>query len=211
MNFNFYLAIIYLEVVGMINRISERIAIFLLNKKVIEENELEIYIYGYEVLISSVIDFFIVLLFAVIFNRIILMTIFFIMFVSVRIYTGGYHADTFGKCKIVFIMICLLLTLTSCIKVLLMPMIIIMIFYNATVFILAPVENINKPLTNCEKTKYRRISIVLSIIWTTIAVITYFSFNEICQSITVTALIIAVMMIVGKNINSKEVRKNEIQ
>ena len=37
MNFNFYLAIIYLEVVGMINRISERIAIFLLNKKVIEE------------------------------------------------------------------------------------------------------------------------------------------------------------------------------
>lgn len=83
------------------------------------------------------------------------------------------------------------------------------IFYNATVFILAPVENINKPLTNCEKTKYRRISIVLSIIWTTIAVITYFSFNEICQSITVTALIIAVMMIVGKNINSKEVRKYE--
>lgn len=195
----------------MINRISERIAIFLLNKKVIEEKELEIYIYGYEVLISSVIDFFIVLLIAVIFNRIILMTIFFTMFVSIRIYTGGYHADTFGKCKIVFIMICLLVTLTAYIRILLMPMIIIMMFYNATVFILAPVENINKPLTNCEKTKYRNISIVLSIIWTTIAVITYFSFTEICQSIAVTALIIAVMMIVGKNINGKEVRKNEIQ
>lgn len=195
----------------MISRISERIAIFLLNKKVIEENELEIYIYGYEVLISSVIDFFIVLLFAVTFNKIILMTIFFTMFVSVRIYTGGYHADTFWKCKIVFIMICLVLTLSSYIKVLLMPMMIIMVVYNITVYILAPVENINKPLTNCEKTKYRRISIVLSMIWTTVAVITYFSFTEICQSITVTALIIAVMMIVGKNINGKEVRKNEIQ
>lgn len=195
----------------MINRISERIAFFLLNKKVIEENELEIYIYGYEVLISSVIDFSIVLLFAIIFNKIILMTTFFTMFVSIRIYTGGYHADTFGKCKIVFIMICLLLVITSYIDVLLIPMIIVMILYNATVFILAPVENINKPLSFCEKKKYRRISIVLSLIWTTIAVITYFSFNEICQSITVTALIIAVMMIVGKNINRKEDSINEIQ
>jgi accessory gene regulator B len=195
----------------MINRISEKIAFFLLNKKVIEQEELEIYIYGYEVLISSFIDFSLVLLFAAIFNKVVLMTVFFVMFVSIRIYTGGYHADTFWKCKIVFIMICLLLTFTSYIKVLLMPMIIIMMFYNATVFIFAPVENINKPLTNCEKTKYRRISICLSIIWTTIAVITYFSFNEICQSITVTALIIAVMMIVGKNINRKEESKNEIQ
>lgn len=195
----------------MINRISEIIAFFLLNKKVIKREELEIYIYGYEVLISSLIDFSIVLLFAAVFNKVIFLTIFFVMFVSIRIYTGGYHAETFFKCKIVFIMICLLLVITSYIDVLLIPMIIIMILYNATVFFLAPVENINKPLSICEKSKYRRISVVLSLLWTAIAVITYFYFAEICQSITVTALIIAVMMIVGKNINGKEVRKNEIQ
>jgi accessory gene regulator B len=195
----------------MINRISKKIAFFLLNKKVIEQEELEIYIYGYEVLISSLIDFSIVLLFAAIFNKVVLMTIFFVMFVSIRIYTGGYHAETFFKCKIVFVMICLLLIITSYVDVLLIPMIIIMIFFNTTVFIFAPVENINKPLFICEKNKYRRISIVLSLIWTTIAVITYFYYTEICQSITTTAFIIAVMMIEGENINSKEVRKNENQ
>ena len=77
MKYYFLLAMIYLEVIIMINRISKMIAISLFRMKVIDENELEIYIYGYEVLISSIVDSLIVLIFGVVFHKMILMLIFF--------------------------------------------------------------------------------------------------------------------------------------
>ena len=202
---------IYLEVIIMINRISKMIAISLFRMKVIDENELEIYIYGYEVLISSIVDSLIVLIFGVVFHKMILMLIFFTMFISIRIYTGGYHADTFMMCKTVFILICSFLILASKMEVYLILMLFIMMFYNISVFILAPVENVNKLLTLNEKIKYRRISIILSVFWTIIAVITYFNFIEICRSIMLTAFIIAFLMIVGEKKYRKEVAHYEKQ
>lgn len=38
----------------MIHHISKRIANFLLSQEVIESNEIEIYVYGYEMLFSSI-------------------------------------------------------------------------------------------------------------------------------------------------------------
>ena len=211
MKYYFLLAMIYLEVIIMINRISKMIAISLFRMKVIDENELEIYIYGYEVLISSIVDSLIVLIFGVAFHKMILMLIFFTMFISIRIYTGGYHADTFMMCKTVFILICSFLILASKMEVYLILMLFIMMFYNISVFILAPVENVNKLLTLNEKIKYRRISIILSVFWTIIAVITYFNFIEICRSIMLTAFIIAFLMIVGEKKHRKEVAHYEKQ
>ncbi len=134
---------------------------------------------------------------------------FFLMFVSIRVYTGGYHADTFIVCKTVFLLICLMLILTSKIKVYFIPMLIVIIFYNITVLCLAPVENANKFLTEDEKIKYRKISILLSIVWSAIAVITYFNFIDICRSIMLTAFIVAFLMIVGENKHRKEGVQNE--
>ena len=131
------------------------------------------------------------------------------MFVSIRVYTGGYHADSFIVCKIVFLLICLMLILSSKIKVYFIPMLSVITFYNITVLCLAPVENVNKLLTEDEKNKYRKISIWLSIAWSVIAVITYFIFIDICRSIMLTAFIVAFLMIVGENKHRKEVVQNE--
>ena len=78
----------------MVHRLSKMIANFLLHKNVISETEIDIYIYGYETIILGIIDFFIVLIVGLIFNQFITMLIFFTMFISVRVYTGGYHANT---------------------------------------------------------------------------------------------------------------------
>lgn len=193
----------------MIHRISKRIANFLLSKEVIESNEVDIYIYGYEVLFSSIIDFCIILSFGIICKETIEMIVFFAMFTSVRIYTGGYHANTFWVCKIIMISICLLMIISTSIKFSLIRVLFSMTFYNMIVWRFAPVENSNKPLTIEEKAKYRSISIFISLFWSTIAIVTYFSFNKISHSVSMTAIIVAILMILGKNKHRKEEKQYE--
>lgn len=158
----------------MVHQLSKMIANFLLHKNVISETEIDIYIYGYETIILGIIDFFIVLIVGLIFNQFITMLIFFTMFISVRLYTGGYHANTVLKCKAVFISICISLVFLSEFKFPYYLHILIMLLYLITSFFLAPIENHNKPLTSEEQMKYRRISIAMSLFWSAVAVFSYF-------------------------------------
>ena len=191
----------------MIHRLSKMIADFLLHKNVIPEAEIDIYIYGYETVILGFIDFLIVLAVGFIFNKMITMLIFFAMFISVRLYTGGYHANTVLKCKMVFISICISVSLLSGFKFPYYLYIFIMLLYLITSFFLAPIENYNKPLTSEEQTKYRRISITMSMFWSIAAVFSYFFTIKICTTITVTAFFITLLMIIGEY--GKEGKINE--
>lgn len=182
----------------MVHRLSKMIANFLLHKNVISETEIDIYIYGYETIILGIIDFFIVLIVGLIFNQFITMLIFFTMFISVRLYTGGYHANTVLKCKAVFISICISLVFLSEFKFPYYLHILIMLLYLITSFFLAPIENHNKPLTSEEQMKYRRISIAMSLFWSIADVFSYFFAIKICTSITVTAFFITLLMIIGE-------------
>ena len=137
----------------MVHRLSKMIANFLLHKNVISETEIDIYIYGYETIILGIIDFFIVLIVGLIFNQFITMLIFFTMFISVRLYTGGYHANTVLKCKAVFISICISLVFLSEFK------------FPYYLHIL---------ITSEEQMKYRRISIAMSLFWSIADVFSYF-------------------------------------
>lgn len=73
-----------------------------------------------------------------------------------------------------------------------------MLLYLITSFFLAPIENHNKPLTSEEQMKYRRISIAMSLFWSAVAVFSYFFAIKICTTITVTALFITLLMIIGE-------------
>ena len=91
-----------------------------------------------------------------------------ICIVPIRMYTGGYHAKTYFKCNVVFGLLFFLnilmfqyiveneLEIQLCITTLLS-------FYIIERF--APVENENKKLTSRQKKKYKKISIVLFIIY----------------------------------------------
>lgn len=182
----------------MIHRLSKMIAEFLLHKNVISETEIDIYIYGYETVILGFIDFLIVLAVGFIFNKMITILIFFAMFISVRLYTGGFHANTVLRCKAIFISICISVSLLSEFKFPYYLYIFIMLLYLITSFFLAPIENYNKPLTSEEQTKYRRISIAMSMFWSIAAVFSYFFAIKICTTITVTAFFITLLMIIGE-------------
>lgn len=91
----------------MLNYLSRSITDFLLLKETIktEEKEIYIYIYGVQLIISSIINFLICIITSLLFGELLNGLIFFVAFSSLRKFTGGFHSRSFLICNIVFTMI----------------------------------------------------------------------------------------------------------
>lgn len=76
-------------------------------KKTIKTEEKEIYIYGVQLIISSIINFLICIITSLLFGELLNGLIFFVAFSSLRKFTGGFHSRSFLICNIVFTMIVL--------------------------------------------------------------------------------------------------------
>ncbi len=193
----------------MIHRLSEIITDFLISREVIEQEEADIYVYGYETLISGVIDFALVIAIGCLTGLPLNALVFFAMFVTVRLYSGGYHAETYVKCKLTMVLLLLAVLGISMIKLPLSAVCLLLLVLLITVWFHAPVENANKPLDALEKKKYRRISVILSAFWGIAAVIAYFFSNTFSATIAGTGFFIALLMVAAiyrkeENANEKE-------
>ena len=198
MTFKKKLAIIYLEeVIYMIHGLSTIIANYLSSKKVIPEDETEAYIYGYETFLSGIIDLIITLIFGIVFKRILVSILFFMMFVAIRMYVGGYHANSYFKCKLIFISNVMIALGASYIRVPLLIIIIIIAIFLITMFIFSLLENLNKPLSAEKRKKYRIIGLLYSVIWSIASIITYFNRTDISMMIICGELIITLLMLYG--------------
>lgn len=83
----------------MINYISKMITNFFLQQESISEDEKEIYQYGVEITISSILNILFVLLLSILFRSLLSGIVFLMCFIYVRRYTGGYHAETYFRCN----------------------------------------------------------------------------------------------------------------
>lgn len=85
---------------------------------------------------------------------------FLVVFIIMRSFTGGYHANTYIKCNLVtsisFVILLLIFKIIRHIS--LKSIILIAIFQVVTIVLLAPIENKNKPIEN--RTVYKIISTV---------------------------------------------------
>lgn len=86
----------------MIAKLSHIIADFFVQKKVVSEEQREIYEYGFELSISSIIGILIILTIGLISRRFWESIVFYIVFCFTRLFTGGYHAPNHIFCKIIF-------------------------------------------------------------------------------------------------------------
>lgn len=158
----------------MIAQIAETVSAFFYSMDVIDEEEKGKSRYGIEIIISTIIGFSVIIILGILLSKTNLAIEYLICIVPIRMYTGGYHAKTYFKCNVVFGLLFLLnilmfqyiveneLEIQLCITTLLS-------FYIIERF--APVENENKELTSRQKKKYKKISIVLFIIYYFISIL----------------------------------------
>lgn len=193
----------------MITTMSRKIADFLMREKTIEKEYLEVYVYGIELCLSSIISILILIFISVILNRVIEGFLFYIIFCVTRLFCGGYHAKSYAGCKIVFLAaLVVVLILNEMPKEIFSNLwLILWSYYALLVLGFAPIENENKPLEETEKKKYKIISILLSFFWLAIEGLLYVLHSKYLRIIPITLALIATLMLLEINKKNLERRK----
>lgn len=141
----------------------------LLDNWIIRENEeqkdnREVVIYGIEILISDVVNLFVVLLTGLVFGRVLCSLVFFASFAALRERTGGYHADTHLKCNIVLaintILVMLVIKWFSAKDNIVVIVIAAAVLSGIVILVFAPVDNVNKKIDDSYKRKLKKQSII---------------------------------------------------
>ena len=184
----------------MINKLSSLISSKFVEHNIISKSVKDVYRYGIEITISSIIGFVITCLIGLLFRMLMQTMLFYVIFILLRSMTGGYHAKTYLKCNFIFSIITLFIVTFSkaayemqisfgILTLLFLPSIAIFIW-------IAPVETVNKPIKAEKRVYWKSISIVTSVLLyllslllyksqhtleATVIVITIFSVSILCM------------------------------
>ena len=144
---------------------ASKITSFLIENKEINKDDYEIYKYGFEVLIAFIVNTVVILSIGLLFNKLFYSIVFLICYCPIRQFAGGYHANNYTKCLLIFILIFILTINTSSnvdSQIYTLMIFIISTLSYIGIFILAPLEHRNNPLTLSEIKKYKNISRILT-------------------------------------------------
>ncbi len=187
----------------MYEKLSKRITDILIHNKIISEADFEIYIYSFQIILSSLVSSLFIVIWSILFKQVLNTIIFFIGFSCCRKVSGGYHAKSYIACflftQILFITY---LSIISFSNILENKFAFIIISLFSTVFIIAfaPIDNENKPFCETEKKKFRKKSLTFSIFNIFLVLIsTYFSlFTAECFCYILGVFSVSIMLIFGK-------------
>ncbi len=139
----------------MLHSLSRNIAVFLFDDN--DKFPLEVYIYGIEICLSSLIGIIAILIISFMIGRFFEGILYIITLFIIRSCTGGYHAQTYFKCNLIYIFsyLCTIKFYNFLSEQYLIFnnyfCLIIMIISIIIVWLYAPVENVNKKIN--EKSK----------------------------------------------------------
>lgn len=147
----------------MLHILSKRIA-FLVCKET-DKLPFEIYVYGTQLVISSIINLLICITISLLLGELINGLIFFAIFSSLRRFTGSFHCKTFIMCNVVFSSVVALALLSNTFlgKVFENYVIVMVtaIFNLICILLFSPVYNENKKLTYIQKRRFPISSIIV--------------------------------------------------
>ena len=180
----------------MNHKLSELISRRLIKLGAINQEQTEIYVYGLELIVSflfCVTTIFIISLFV---NKVIEAIVFMVMFVVIRQFTGGFHADTYLKCQIYTIGGYLSVAfLSSALFPSLVFHALLMMLGIATIIAVGPIESPHKPLTPQGRKRNKKIAVVLFVSGGIGGITTISLCPEISSTIFYSLLLIIILMI----------------
>ena len=150
----------------MIHSMAERVALFFVSHGSVDRDDLDIYTYACELILSNIINVLIGITVSVLSGKLFEGIAFIVCFVVLRRTTGGYHAKTHFICIVTFALI--LSSSLLLLEILKSPIIAIVlgIVSVIVIFFLAPVEHKNNPFD-------REIKILLKVQSRIVAIIIF--------------------------------------
>jgi accessory gene regulator B len=147
------------------DRIAHKAATFFIDQGAGNKHDREAYEYGIVVAMSFSINVLVAVVLGLAFSIGLELIVFFIPFAIHRGVSGGYHAKTWWGCLLMsgFVIVAAVFLIRTLAQIGLLPIsIVFWIFVIVATLLFAPVENPNRPLTNLEKVKFRKYSLLFT-------------------------------------------------
>lgn len=204
----------------MIHYLSERIAVFLFDNN--DKYPLDIYIYGIELTLSSLLGAVIILILGLFSGLLVESIIFMISLSLIRVFTGGYHASTYLRCNSVLIISYIFVAfsyryyLTNLIEYTYLIASIIFLILFSIVAIFTPVKTERKDISVQDRHKFKILSLVIAFIYLLLFVLFYRILGVkqvivILPTMVVVGISILVEIIFNERRNSNERLKTEFK
>lgn len=193
----------------LLARLAGKILNNLVHSGVIKEEDAEIYIYGINQILTSVLSVSSALIIGLIFGVFPEIAVFMAAYIPLRSFAGGYHAKTPLSCY-VFSVIMLIVVSIGLKYLHLADWVYYAVLVAATlvVLVLFPVEDRNKPLDEIEQKVYKRRTILIAAVELTLAMLLkLLMFDDLFIATAYSFVVLSLMLIAGKAKNRFELSK----
>lgn len=195
----------------MLNKLSKRLAGSLAARIDGDADKEAIYTYGLELIISTAAGLVSILLFSAFLDEVFSGVIFITVFVPLRLFTGGYHAETYGKCFVISNLSYLLLLFITCGLWKLIPIIVwygillVVCYYIARE---APVINYHQIISENKRKRSNKVArYIVGIDLVGITILAKTNQKQMCMAILSVYLVSAFMLIANKSCFFKNILK----
>lgn len=186
----------------MISNFSKKVVKKLIDSGNITSTERELYEYGIFILMSNILYIVVTAILGLAFGLFYQSLLFFIVFMVIRQYAGGYHASTELKCEI-FTTLCILASIITMNLIsgnLSFAIILVLSAFSAVfIFVFAPIDTDEKALDEIElKVFCKRTKLVLVVIVAIIIVSLCLQLKSFCIPCCMSLILEGVLLIAGK-------------
>lgn len=174
---------------------------FLMRHINISSTRRQVYLYGFELILSTLVSVLSILLISTLISGTWDGVIFLMIFIGLRMFCGGYHAKTYERCFVSFNFTFLMtwaLAKSLIYFDLRISAMVLVIISTITILILAPVQNKKHPLSDQRYKKNQKVAIFLIVI----LFIVYFALNFFSCSFRLLAIFsssisaVAILMVI---------------
>lgn len=171
-----------------------------MHSNVIKEEDAEIYIYGINQILVSVLNVSSALIIGLILGMLLESIIFMAAYIPLRTFAGGYHAKTPTKCYILsLIIIIIVLAGIKYISVLDIVYYVVLTAEVLIIILLSPVEDRNKPLDEIEEKVYKkRIIFITSAEFVISLLFKVIGLDNLFDVVVYSFVVLSCMLIAGK-------------
>lgn len=182
----------------MISQLGEKLATMLVFSDVIASDDIELYSYGFFLILSKCLYLIVAVVLGIIFHVLWESITFYVLFSTLREYTGGIHAETEAKC-IVSSILMLFVSISGISYMSKMSRrleaFILLIVGCVAIFLLAPKDSLNRQLSANEKRHYQCLSRYLTIVYVTLSILTACIYDKIFYTVTMVIYMVGVLLV----------------
>lgn len=187
----------------MIKLISSKVARILCEDEKHTDNY-ELYEYAIYIILSSAFHMATVIVLGLVFNLLTESLVFYLSFIVIRKFAGGYHAKTPVRCYLFsfasnIIILCLVKWLSSINTLFIFIFIIFEFLCVVLILLISPLDTENNPLTGQEKKMYRMLTSIITILIFIISSLCFFKgYRNIGSSMICGVVMSALVLLMRK-------------